>query len=730
MTYFTAPFAPRRLAALLSIVAFGAQAQQGKDALLPTATVIAAKEEVQARAAAPNPVVVVGREEIEKTNDLTLGDFLRRQPGISFTGPAGNIKDIRMRGMDKGYTQILVDGELWLGSTKERQIQVDQLPMSMIERVEIIRSPLADLPLDGIAGTINIVLRRADYSEFNIKAGGGVIDGQEGSKPQGTLQINYAHAWDNGLSLAMPLNYNYRHELKTKPKITETFSASTGARTALAEEYEVEDNRVEEYTLGPRLGFKPNDVDSYTLNGFFNGNYGKKEKPVEKWSALNPAAGTGFVSNGSSFEQEDKDRVTQRLGAQWQRRVTPQLTSQLGAMWQRASEDKYKPKQSYDSLGTLTSTELEDSTVRADSRKLYGTLRYTDLAAHNLLAGLELQKDGRQDDKQKSTNGVPASQGLGDRFDIDETRKVFYLRDDWQIAAAHVLVPGVRYELRETASLDGAGAHHEGDSQAWNPSLAYRWDMTKSWRLRAAAAQTLKPPKFEQLTSMVTSSSGSNTSSNPDKSGNPDLQPETSRGIDLGVETDFFGRTGIAAFNLSQRFIDNMVESQVSQESNGRWVERPVNIPGTSMTRAYEFDTRFDLRWLGLKDVVLLGNASRFQSRKAGTSEPLKDQPKYVYNLGMDWRVKGWQTTFGWRYNVQGKIAKASGDIESELKMLDAFVYWDINETWALRLSGSNLLDAKKDKLKESYSNGVLTSRTREQESGGRGFLLTVEARL
>ena len=114
---------------------FSAQAQTAepvREAMLDVVRVKAAREEVDKRIEAPNPVVVIGREDIEKTNDLTLGDFLRRQPGISFTGPAGNIKDIRMRGLDKGYTQILVDGEPWLGSTKERQIQVDQLPMSMV----------------------------------------------------------------------------------------------------------------------------------------------------------------------------------------------------------------------------------------------------------------------------------------------------------------------------------------------------------------------------------------------------------------------------------------------------------------------------------------------------------------------------------------------------------------------------------------------------------------------
>ena len=46
-----------------------------------------------------------------KQIDATVGDVLRRLPGMSLTGPAGIAKDIRMRGMDKGYTQVLINGE-------------------------------------------------------------------------------------------------------------------------------------------------------------------------------------------------------------------------------------------------------------------------------------------------------------------------------------------------------------------------------------------------------------------------------------------------------------------------------------------------------------------------------------------------------------------------------------------------------------------------------------------
>lgn len=709
---------PVAAAAVLAMLG-PAQAQS-----LEEIVVTGAREEIQARIAAPNPVVVVGRDEIDKTNDLTLGDFLRRLPGMSFSGPAGNIKDVRLRGMDKGYTQILIDGEPWMGTTKDRQVQVDQLPMSMVDRIEIHRSPLPDLPSDGIAGTLNVILRRVEGSEVTLKVGAGLHVGREDRAPQGTVQLNVARSWDNGLALVLPLNVQRRHELKTKPKIVETFDAATGARTGLSESMERENNRVHEFTLGPRLVYRPDGDDTFTLSVFYNLNDGDKHRTTDNYSFSDPAAGTGFVRDSSADEDEDKERTAKRLAGQWQRRVNESLTTQLGWVWQAAEEDKLKFKDNLDGSGTPTGTETEDARVRARNRKLHLGGRYTGWNDHALALGLEWQRDVRVDDKLR--NGAAQ---VSESWDIEETRQVLFVRDDWALAPRHVLAGGFRAERREAASVDQGGVRRNGDSFAMNPSLAWRWSFLPHWRLRAGAAQTLKPPKFDQLSSVITSGDGS--LSRPYVVGNPDLKPERSRGWDLGLETDFQGRNGFAALNVGERHIRDMIAKETRLESDGFYYNRAYNVEGTSIVRTVELDGRFDLRALGLRHVTLMGNYTRFFSRQAGSSTPLSDQPHYVVNLGMDWRVPAWKTLFGWRYNYQGRIVKTGGESESPLRLLDVFAYWDIDRTWSLRVAGANLLDARKTKLKETYNGaGQLTARTREQEAGGRSLLVTLEARL
>ena len=98
--------------------------------------------------------IVIGREEIEKQGDATLGEVLKRLPGVTVQGAPGRGGAIRMRGLGGGYTQILLDGE-----RVPPGFSVDSLTPEQVEKIEIMRAPTAETGARAIAGTINIVLR-------------------------------------------------------------------------------------------------------------------------------------------------------------------------------------------------------------------------------------------------------------------------------------------------------------------------------------------------------------------------------------------------------------------------------------------------------------------------------------------------------------------------------------------------------------------------------------------
>ena len=122
--------------------------------------------------------------------DTRLADVLKRVPGITIGGVRGQVADIRMRGLGSGYVQILLDGE-----PTPPGFSLDLLAPDLIERIEVLRAPTADISAQAIAGTINIVLRRTvQKGQRNVKC----VLAEENSRPSSSANVQLsdrADAW-------------------------------------------------------------------------------------------------------------------------------------------------------------------------------------------------------------------------------------------------------------------------------------------------------------------------------------------------------------------------------------------------------------------------------------------------------------------------------------------------------------------------------------------------------
>jgi iron complex outermembrane receptor protein len=105
--------------------------------------------------------IIVGREEIERFGDSTVGEILRRLPGVTMQGAPGRGGRIAMRGMGS-FTQVLIDGQ-----RVPPGFSIDSLNPEQIERIEILRAPTAETGTRAIAGTINIITRDGYVRRIN-----------------------------------------------------------------------------------------------------------------------------------------------------------------------------------------------------------------------------------------------------------------------------------------------------------------------------------------------------------------------------------------------------------------------------------------------------------------------------------------------------------------------------------------------------------------------------------
>jgi len=107
-------------------------------------------------------ISVVTREDIERTKATTVAEVLSAVPGvnISNSGGLGKATSVFIRGANSGHTLVLIDG-VRHGSATLGTTSFQHLPVSQIERIEIVRGPRSSqYGSDAIGGVIQIFTRK------------------------------------------------------------------------------------------------------------------------------------------------------------------------------------------------------------------------------------------------------------------------------------------------------------------------------------------------------------------------------------------------------------------------------------------------------------------------------------------------------------------------------------------------------------------------------------------
>ncbi|MFA6812792.1 MAG: TonB-dependent receptor [Bacteroidaceae bacterium] len=119
---------------------------------------------------APSLVSVVGLKTFEMTNSPSLADGLSFQPGVRVEDDCQNcgFSQVRINGLAGPYTQILMDSRPMF-SALTGVYGLEQIPVSMIERVEVMRGGSSALfGSSAIAGTINIITKTPEHNSADL----------------------------------------------------------------------------------------------------------------------------------------------------------------------------------------------------------------------------------------------------------------------------------------------------------------------------------------------------------------------------------------------------------------------------------------------------------------------------------------------------------------------------------------------------------------------------------
>lgn len=156
---------------------------------------------IQEQRFASNIINVVASDEFNTVVDGTPGEVLKFLPGINLDYSAGEARTVSMNGVPSVNVPITIAGfdlASAAGNGTSRVVNLDQVSVNSIARIEVHQSPTPESPGSALAGTVNMVPRSAferstplyTFSAFLMMKDGerslartpGPIDGQRSYK--------------------------------------------------------------------------------------------------------------------------------------------------------------------------------------------------------------------------------------------------------------------------------------------------------------------------------------------------------------------------------------------------------------------------------------------------------------------------------------------------------------------------------------------------------------------
>ena len=637
--------------------------------------------------------IVIGREEFDKQGDATLGEVLKRLPGVTIQGAPGRGGAIRMRGLGGGYTQILLDGQ-----RVPPGFSIESLTPEMVEKVEIMRAPTAETGARAIAGTINIILREGQRANpDDLKVGTSFENGHRSeslnwvrnlkSEPlNGTLTVSAMNSWrPEDITTLTDSDVDAEGRIPAWSSKRERHTLSPGQRQGMNANARLmwRGEQGKALILMPFMVYSEFSSLGYvnlTENKFING----IQQPF--------ASDSANTKNNSRF-------VMTRLNGQWNQRFSAddrfEFKFGLGE-----SHHKYRFSQVAQGTTGLLNTLEELQSFKDLSQSWIGKLTHVSTNGHQYVSGFELEGVRRT---EEATGEVADEVG---NMRARTQRWALYTQDEWTINPNWSAHAGIRYE-----SILTEGSNEEGEkrnkSGVLTPLLHAVWKPIPQSRdqVRMSLTRSYKTPTLFNLVARTALSREANSPTRPDRMGNPGLKPELATGIDIAVER-YLAEGGVLSANLFRRNISDLIRYVTSERYDTVWapgqrrfVTSPQNV-GDAITQGLELEAKFRLNqvWADALAVDVRSNLSLFGSKVLdvmGPSNRLDQQPSMTANFGADYRIRAIPLTLGGNVNINPDYTTRRTEqqwaYQGSKRVVDVYGLWRFSPAMALRMTISNL---------------------------------------
>lgn len=627
-------------------------------------------------------VIVISQQDIERKGAHTLKDIFNSTPGLTLqygtfpNASSASKSSVSLRGVGATGTLWLLDGRRLAGEVKN-PYDMDRIPASSIDRIEIVKGPMSALyGADAVGGVINIITKKPVAGELKGEVSLGYGSNSDGEGDQGNFSAGIRGGKE---TVRFSLNVSQQSsDPYTETEATQTRLGSPMTPPPLAgvkPSYDVPVSYREESdvtTIGGRIDVDFSETTTLGLEANWfdeerEGTYRGSFHPT----GFSPAPGKKVPAFDVPVRSTDENTRTD-VALDLNHEMNEQLDIQ-GRIYQSK----------YEKRNTTTLTEFADFAYPSETASSASgmtanvTIRALETSAtwyspndrHTVIGGFEIR------DEEREATVFTQSNDLTKR---EVGSKAAFIQDEWRVTDQTRLTFGGRYDsYTQEAYKDALGTDRDESTDSKSTfRIGLNHEIREGLNVRANIAQGYRIPDIRELFIQKQTPAGMQLGAqtvDPMRGKTAyDLQPESTDAFEIGVS----GQQGQLSYDVA--LFRNNIEDRIQQIQVGAGQMAYYTFQNLSKATTQGIEVNLDYQ---VNEQITLGLAwSELDTENKETGKDLEFTPERSIGLSADWKVNN-QLNVGAQmiYTGEQYYREQMQDMKT-----DAFTLVDVNASYAL----------------------------------------------
>lgn len=519
----------------------------------------------------PGSVQVITQRDIQQMGAKNVAEALADATGLDLDKVAGRGTIPQIRGLTNKRTLVLIDGMRFSTGFRDTTVDFTEFPTDIIKRIEVVRGPASSLyGSEAMGGVINIITRDIkEGTKARLGTSYGVNTYGDGGQwnTQGTISAAKG-------KFGILLNATSETTNEFNPDKNDSMT-------------EIDDE--ERYSATAKLEYTPSEFHKITGGAMVTDTTREGLRPKYNLTWDRDADSSRI----SSYLQYDGNIFNTKVMA-------------------RSYYSFFNLDRSYVDIGfpysnprlqKISKAQPDREDFDIDNSLWQHEVRGSHLfGSHMITMGGEFREEKRE--------------GIENRGEVSVDETIYntglFFQDDFSLVKDLQLILGFRFD------------EHSDFGNEFSPRVSMVYSFNDSLRLKASYGEGFRAPSLYELYVDTENSKG-------DVIANPDLDPETARSFDVGVEGEW--KNILGKLSLFHNNIEDMIYKRPTgnfrmQGSKKVLEYEMVNIED-AVTQGVEAEVTFKLT----DNIKLNASSTYIDSENESTDEELLEVPEWKHSL-------------------------------------------------------------------------------------------------